>query len=113
VVIDCGIGAARLGVTLADELALDDEEAAARLALLVNTGADVWAHVVRVCPDLDTTLYALSGDRADAARALGPQVMIAQTLPVGGRAPVGLAGAVLGIAALQPVAAGPDGGVRV
>ncbi|MER8088821.1 hypothetical protein ACFVZR_32430 [Streptomyces sp. NPDC058316] len=112
-VIDCGIGAARLWVTLADELALDDEEAATRLALRVNTGNDVRAHGVRVCPDLDTALFALSGDRADAATALGPQALIAQKLPVGGCAPVALAGVVLGIAAPQPVAAGPDRGVRV
>ncbi|MEU6018255.1 hypothetical protein ABZ826_30795 [Streptomyces sp. NPDC047515] len=112
-VIDCGIGAARLWVTLADELALDDEEAATRLALRVNTGDDVWAHGVRVCPDLNTALYALSSNRADAATALGPQTLIAQTLPVGGRAPVGLAGVALGIAAPQPIAAEPDRGVRV
>lgn len=55
----------------------------------MNTGDDLWCHGLRVCPDLATVLYALSGrqDRErgwgvsgeswrcmDALRALGTEV---------------------------------------
>ncbi|MFI7098948.1 2-phospho-L-lactate transferase CofD family protein [Streptomyces sp. NPDC050161] len=65
-----GIGASRLWLTLND--ALDDGAAdgPSGLTLVVNTGDDLWAHGVRVCPDLDTTLYALSG-RQDVERGWG------------------------------------------
>jgi len=42
----------------------------AELTLVVNTGDDLWMHGLRICPDLDTTLYALSG-RQDAERGWG------------------------------------------
>lgn len=50
-----GIGASRLWRALVTHL--DPSE----LTLVVNTGDDIWIHGVRVCPDIDTTLYALSG----------------------------------------------------
>lgn len=59
-----GIGASRLWTALAT--ALDPGE----LTLVVNTGDDLWMHGLRICPDLDTTLYALSG-RQDADRGWG------------------------------------------
>ena len=43
---------------------------ATALTLVVNTGDDLWIHGLRVCPDLDTTLYALSG-RQDTDRRWG------------------------------------------
>jgi LPPG:FO 2-phospho-L-lactate transferase len=59
-----GIGAARLWTALA--AAVDPGS----LTLVVNTGDDLWQHGLRICPDLDTTLYALSG-RQDAERGWG------------------------------------------
>lgn len=52
-----GIGASRLWAALA--AAVDP----ARLTLVVNTADDLWLHGLRICPDLDTTLYALSGEQ--------------------------------------------------
>jgi LPPG:FO 2-phospho-L-lactate transferase len=59
-----GIGASRLWRVLT--AAVDP----ASLTLVVNTGDDIWLHGLRICPDLDTTLYALSG-RQDAERGWG------------------------------------------
>jgi len=59
-----GIGASRLWTAL---LARGDE---IDLTLAVNTGEDLWMHGLRVCPDLDTVLYALSG-RQDTERGWG------------------------------------------
>jgi LPPG:FO 2-phospho-L-lactate transferase len=59
-----GIGASRLWRALAP--ALDPGE----VTLVVNTADDIWMHGLRICPDLDTTLYALSG-RQDRARGWG------------------------------------------
>ncbi len=57
-----GIGASRLWRVLAP--VVDD------LTLVVNTGEDLWHYGLRVCPDIDTTLYALS-DRQDLERGWG------------------------------------------
>lgn len=65
-----GIGAARLWLSLVDVLGEDAAADPSDLTLVVNTGDDLWAHGVRVCPDLDTTLYALSG-RQDTERGWG------------------------------------------
>jgi LPPG:FO 2-phospho-L-lactate transferase len=59
-----GVGASRLWRALA--AAVDP----ASLTLIVNTGDDLWLHGLRISPDLDTTLYALS-DRQDLARGWG------------------------------------------
>jgi len=59
-----GIGASRLWKAL---LAYDT---GVDLTLAVNTGDDIWIHGLRVCPDLDTVLYALSG-RQDTGRGWG------------------------------------------
>ncbi|MPZ00592.1 MAG: 2-phospho-L-lactate transferase [Actinophytocola sp.] len=59
-----GIGGSRLWRALA---AVVDP---AELTLVVNTADDMWMHGLRICPDLDTTLYALSG-RQDPLRGWG------------------------------------------
>ena len=57
-----GVGASRLWRALLG--------AGAELTVVVNTADDLWVHGLRVCPDLDTTLYALSG-RQDLERGWG------------------------------------------
>lgn len=59
-----GVGSSRLAVPLA--AALNAHE----LRLVVNTGDDLWRYGLRICPDLDTNLYALAGLR-DAQRGWG------------------------------------------
>lgn len=59
-----GIGASRLWRALTSEVPQRD------LTLVVNTADDLWLHGMRVCPDIDTTLYALS-DRQDPDRGWG------------------------------------------
>ncbi|MER7010321.1 2-phospho-L-lactate transferase [Saccharopolyspora sp. NPDC000359] len=58
-----GIGAARLWCGIA-------EIAEEPLTFVVNTADDLWLHGLRICPDLDTVLYALSG-RQDNERGWG------------------------------------------
>ncbi|MEU3713486.1 2-phospho-L-lactate transferase CofD family protein [Streptomyces catenulae] len=65
-----GIGASRLWLTLNEALDAGTPGLPSPLTLVVNTGDDLWAHGVRVCPDLDTTLYALGG-RQDVERGWG------------------------------------------
>jgi LPPG:FO 2-phospho-L-lactate transferase len=59
-----GIGASRLWRALVRAVG------PARVTLVVNTADDLWIHGLRVCPDLDTTLYALAGLQ-DEARGWG------------------------------------------
>lgn len=59
-----GIGASRLWSALAAAVG------PSRLTLVVNTADDLWLHGLRICPDLDTTLYALSGEQ-DTERGWG------------------------------------------
>lgn len=59
-----GVGASRLWRALLAEV--DPAE----LTVVVNTADDLWVHGLRVCPDIDTTLYALSG-RQDLERGWG------------------------------------------
>ena len=59
-----GSGASRLWTALARAVGPSN------LTLVVNTGDDLRLHGLRICPDLDTTLYALSG-RQDAERGWG------------------------------------------
>jgi LPPG:FO 2-phospho-L-lactate transferase len=61
-----GIGASRLWQALAE--VVDP----ALLTFVVNTGDDMWMHGLRICPDLDTVCYRLSG-RADPQRGWGLQ----------------------------------------
>ena len=61
-----GVGGARflLGVKAALGLpAVGEPEQPAEneVTALVNTGDDVWMHGLRICPDLDTCMYTLSG----------------------------------------------------
>jgi LPPG:FO 2-phospho-L-lactate transferase len=59
-----GFGASRLWRALLSSVPPED------VTLVVNTGEDIWMHGLRVCPDLDTVLYALSG-RQDTQRGWG------------------------------------------
>lgn len=59
-----GVGATRLWRALADELGQDS------MTVVVNTADDLWHYGLRVCPDLDTVIYGLSG-RQDTERGWG------------------------------------------
>ena len=61
-----GIGASRLAVPLAKALG------PGRLTMVVNTADDLWHHGLRICPDLDTNMYALGG-LSDRQRGWGVQ----------------------------------------
>ncbi|MBL8154696.1 MAG: 2-phospho-L-lactate transferase [Anaerolineae bacterium] len=55
VVLVGGVGGAKLALGLAHVLPPDD------LTIVVNTADDTWMYGLRVCPDLDTIMYTLSG----------------------------------------------------
>ncbi|MEO8394521.1 MAG: 2-phospho-L-lactate transferase [Chloroflexota bacterium] len=55
VVLVGGVGGAKLAHGLAQLLP------PGRLTVIVNTGDDFWHYGLRVCPDLDTVMYTLSG----------------------------------------------------
>ncbi len=55
VVLVGGVGGAKLAFGLAQVLPPED------LTVIVNTGDDTWLFGLRVCPDLDTITYTLSG----------------------------------------------------
>jgi len=55
VVLGGGIGASRLATALARATA------PGHLTCVVNTADDEWRYGLRICPDLDTNLYALAG----------------------------------------------------
>jgi len=68
-----GIGCSRLALPLARRLG-------SQLTIVLNTGDDHWRYGLRICPDLDTNIYALSGLRdrdrgwgvaGDTFRAMG------------------------------------------
>jgi LPPG:FO 2-phospho-L-lactate transferase len=59
-----GIGASRLWRALVHEVGEDE------VTLVVNTADDIWMYGLRVCPDIDTNVYALSG-RQDLERGWG------------------------------------------
>ncbi len=50
-----GVGGAKLAYGLAQVLPPE------QLTIIVNTGDDFWLYGLRICPDLDTILYTLSG----------------------------------------------------
>ncbi|MEZ4666722.1 MAG: 2-phospho-L-lactate transferase [Anaerolineae bacterium] len=50
-----GVGGAKLALGLAQVLPPED------LSIIVNTGDDTWLYGLRICPDLDTIMYTLSG----------------------------------------------------
>lgn len=50
-----GVGGAKLAYGLANILPSED------LTIIVNTGDDFWHYGLRICPDLDTIMYTLSG----------------------------------------------------
>jgi LPPG:FO 2-phospho-L-lactate transferase len=50
-----GVGGAKLAYGLAQVLPPDE------LSIIVNTGDDFWLYGLRICPDLDTITYTLSG----------------------------------------------------
>jgi LPPG:FO 2-phospho-L-lactate transferase len=55
VVLVGGVGGAKLAYGLAQVLPPED------LSIIVNTGDDFWLYGLRICPDLDTITYTLSG----------------------------------------------------
>lgn len=55
VVLVGGVGGAKLALGLAKILPPED------LTIIVNTGDDTWLYGLRICPDLDTIMYTLSG----------------------------------------------------
>lgn len=55
VVLVGGVGGAKLAFGLAQVLPPEE------LTIIVNTGDDFWHYGLRVCPDLDTIMYTLSG----------------------------------------------------
>ncbi|MEO8612175.1 MAG: 2-phospho-L-lactate transferase [Chloroflexota bacterium] len=55
VVLVGGVGGAKLAYGLAQVLPAED------LSIIVNTGDDFWLYGLRICPDLDTITYTLSG----------------------------------------------------
>jgi LPPG:FO 2-phospho-L-lactate transferase len=64
VVLVGGVGGAKLAHGLAQILP------PGRLTVIVNTGDDFWHYGLRVCPDLDTVMYTLSG-LVDPAKGWG------------------------------------------
>lgn len=50
-----GVGGAKLAYGLYHAMPHD------QLTIIVNTGDDFWHHALRICPDLDTVMYTLSG----------------------------------------------------
>lgn len=55
VVLVGGVGGAKLAYGLAQVLPPE------KLTVIVNTGDDFWRYGLRICPDLDTIMYTLSG----------------------------------------------------
>ncbi len=55
VVLVGGVGGAKMAYGLAQVLPPED------LTVIVNTGDDTWLYGLRICPDLDTIMYTLSG----------------------------------------------------
>jgi len=55
VVLVGGVGGAKLALGLQQILPPEN------LTIIVNTGDDFWHYGLRICPDLDTVLYTLSG----------------------------------------------------
>lgn len=55
VVLVGGVGGAKLAYGLAQVLPPEE------LTVIVNTGDDFWLYGLRICPDLDTIMYTLSG----------------------------------------------------
>lgn len=55
VVLVGGVGGAKLAYGLSRVLPPE------ALTIIVNTGDDFWLHGLRICPDLDTIMYTLSG----------------------------------------------------
>ncbi|MWB99416.1 2-phospho-L-lactate transferase [Agromyces seonyuensis] len=54
-----GVGGAKFALGLRAHLRAADP--AAELTIVVNTGDDLWLTGLRVCPDLDSVMYALAG----------------------------------------------------
>lgn len=59
-----GVGGAKLALGLQQVLPPEN------LTVIVNTGDDFWHYGLRICPDLDTVLYTLSG-RVDPVNGWG------------------------------------------
>jgi LPPG:FO 2-phospho-L-lactate transferase len=64
VVLVGGVGGAKLALGLQQVVASEN------LTIIVNTGDDFWHYGLRICPDIDTVLYTLSG-RVDSVNGWG------------------------------------------
>lgn len=64
VVLVGGVGGAKLALGLQQVVASEN------LTIIVNTGDDFWHYALRICPDIDTVLYTLSG-RIDKVNGWG------------------------------------------
>ena len=61
-----GVGGARFLLGTKTALGLPavgepEQDSQHQVTAVVNTGDDVWMHGLRICPDLDTCMYTLSG----------------------------------------------------
>lgn len=56
-----GVGGAKFARGLRAALAADASNRVSELTVVVNTGDDMWLTGVKVCPDLDSMMYALAG----------------------------------------------------
>jgi LPPG:FO 2-phospho-L-lactate transferase len=78
-----GVGGAKLA------LGLSRIVDPARLTIIVNTGDDFWHYGLRICPDLDTVLYTLSGlvDKVNGWGVAGDSTTTLDTLRTLGEEP--------------------------
>lgn len=83
VVLVGGVGGAKLAHGLAQILPPE------QLTVVVNTGDDFWHYGLRVCPDLDTVMYTLSGivDKANGWGVAGDSTALLDALRRYGEAP--------------------------
>jgi LPPG:FO 2-phospho-L-lactate transferase len=83
VVLVGGVGGAKLAFGLAQVLPPED------LSIIVNTGDDFWLYGLRICPDLDTITYTLSGlvDKANGWGVAGDTRNMLETLKRYGEEP--------------------------
>lgn len=83
VVLVGGVGGAKLAHGLAQLLPPEN------LTVIVNTGDDFWHYGLRICPDLDTVMYTLSGvvDKANGWGVSGDSTRMLEALGRFGETP--------------------------
>ncbi len=97
-----GTGAARLW----EALAVPARGGRGPLALVLNTANDLRLHGLRICPDIDTVLYALSG-RLDARPGLGAAGRVVPLPGGAGRCLAGRPGSALATGTWPRICTGP------